>query len=290
LSNIRTIKDINPCLQKELTGLYPREEINALCSVIIKTVFNVPGLHLLYSSDEHVTRKQAESILSIAAELKAGKPLQYILGETSFYNCTIKVSPGVLIPRPETEELADMIIRENRNFTGKILDIGTGSGCIAIALAVNLPGSQVTGTDISDAALKTAEENARLNGVAVTFIKNDMSYPFLKPLMNTGILVSNPPYVRGSEKRFMAPNVLDHEPHSALFVPDNDPLVFYKDLLAIAEKVLIPGGKIYCEINEAMGKAAAELMKSYNLSAVIVKDINGKDRFVKATRFRPAST
>jgi release factor glutamine methyltransferase len=285
MSNIQTIKDINLYLRKELTEIYPLEEINALFSIIIKTVFRVSGLHLLALPDEHVTRKQAQRIISITGELKAGKPLQYVLGETSFYNCIVRVNPDVLIPRPETEELVDTIIKQNRDFRGTILDVGTGSGCIAIALAVNLPGSKVIGIDNSEGALKISEENARLNNASAIFIKNDIFNPDLQGIGNTGIIVSNPPYIRESEKIHIMPNVLDYEPHAALFVPDSDPLVYYRAIIEIAEIVLVPGGKVYFEINEAMGAAMAELMNLSGYSDVtVVKDINSKDRFMKAIK------
>ncbi len=285
VSNVQTIKDIKPYLEKELAGIYPPEEISAFSSIIIKTVFRVSGLHLLVTSGEHVTRKQAEEIHGISRQLKTGKPLQYILGETSFYNCTIRVNPDVLIPRPETEELVDMIIKENRDFRGTLLDVGTGSGCIAIALAVNLPGSKVTGIDNSAGAIKLAEENARLNKASASFFVTDIFNPDLSKAGSAGIIVSNPPYVRESEKISMAGNVLYHEPHSALFVPDSDPLLYYRAITEMAEIILVPGGKVYFEINEAMGKAMAELLQSWNYSDIhVIKDINGKNRFVKGTR------
>jgi release factor glutamine methyltransferase len=285
-SNIQTIKDIKPYLEKELAAIYLREEINALSSIIIKTVFGISRLHVLASPDEHVTRKQVQRIITIAGELKTGKPLQYILGETSFYNCIIRVNPDVLIPRPETEELVDMIIKENRGFRGTILDVGTGSGCIAIALAVNLPGSKVTGIDNSEGAIRLSVENARLNNASASFIINDIFNPDLRSIGKIGMIVSNPPYVRESEKIHMAKNVLDHEPHSALFVSDSNPLVYYRSILERAEIVLIPGGKVYFEINEAMGQAMNELLNSSGYSDVIVvRDINDKDRFIKGIKY-----
>ncbi|MFH0842056.1 MAG: peptide chain release factor N(5)-glutamine methyltransferase [Bacteroidota bacterium] len=291
VSILKTIKDIKPYLEKELAGIYPPEEINAFSSIIIKTVFGAIGLHLLVTYGEHVTRKQAEKIIGISRQLKTGRPLQYILGETSFYNCLIKVNPEVLIPRPETEELVDLIIKENRDFRGTILDAGTGSGCIAIALAVNLPGSKVKGIDISEGAIRLAEENARLNKAPASFFVNDIFNPDLSQACSAGIIVSNPPYVRESEKISMAGNVLYHEPHSALFVPDSDPLLYFRAIIKMAETILVPGGRIYFEINEAMGKAMAELLQSGNYSDIhIIKDINGKDRFVKGTRNSPTRT
>jgi release factor glutamine methyltransferase len=284
--NIQTIKDIKSYLLKELAEIYPQSEITALSNIIIKTLFKVSGLHVLTMPQDPVTKKQADRIISICRDLKRGKPIQHILGETSFYNCTIKVTPEVLIPRPETEELVDLIIKENKDFRGSILDIGTGSGCIAIALAVNLPGSKVTGIDNIEEAIRISQENGRLNNTSVSFLKNDIFKSDLRQIGNVGIIVSNPPYVRESEKKLMAGNVLEYEPPSALFVSDSDPLVYYNAILRTAEVILIRGGKIYFEINEAMGEPMVKLMNFCGYSGIsVVKDINDKDRIVKAVRY-----
>ena len=284
-SNIQTIKDIRSYLVSELAEIYPQEEIYALNSIIIKTLFRVSGLHVLTMPQTHITKKQGERIISICRELKRGKPLQYILGETSFYNCVIRITPDVLIPRPETEELVDLVIKDNKDFTGTILDVGTGSGCIAVALAVNIKGSKVIGIDNSEGAIRIAEENAILNDASARFIRTDIFNPDLKAAGNIEMIVSNPPYVRESEKALMMSNVLEYEPHTSLFVADSSPLVYYHAILAIAERVLIPGGKVYFEINEAMGKGMVELMNSSGYNEVcVIKDINNKDRFVKGIK------
>jgi release factor glutamine methyltransferase len=283
--NIRTIKDIKLYLEKELIDIYPQFEINALSSIIIMTVLRVSRLHVFAMPQDPVTGKQVNEIISICRELKNGKPLQYILGETSFYNCRIKVNPDVLIPRPETEELVDLIIRENRGFTGTILDAGTGSGCIAIALAVNLPGTKVTGIDINEGAIKISKENAILNKANVSFFMTDIFNPGPGSMNGFQIIVSNPPYIRESEKKDMAQNVLDYEPHTALFVPDSDPLVYYRAILTMAETTLIPEGKVYFEINEAMGETMVQLLEVSGYSGFkIVKDINGKERIIKGNK------
>jgi release factor glutamine methyltransferase len=175
--NIRTIKDIRSYLASELEAMYPPEETGAMSSIIIETLFRIPRVNIHAFPATHVTLKQARQIHDICRELKRGKPLQYILGETNFYNCTIKLTTEVLIPRPETEELVDLVIRENRGFRGSILDIGTGSGCIAIALAVNLPGSAVTGIDNSEGAVSLARKNAVINKAEVTFLNADIKEP-----------------------------------------------------------------------------------------------------------------
>lgn len=284
-NNIRTIKDIKSYLEKELIDIYPQSEINALSSIIIMTVLRVSRLHVFAMPQDPVTGKHVNEIISICRELKNGKPLQYILGETSFYNCRIKVNPDVLIPRPETEELVDLIIRENRGFTGTILDAGTGSGCIAIALAVNLPGTKVTGIDINEGAIEISKENAILNKANVSFFMADIFNTDSGSIHDIQIIVSNPPYIRESEKKYIAINVLDYEPHAALFVSDSDPLVYYRAILTLAETTLIPGGKVYFEINEAMGETMVQLLEGSGYTGVrIVKDINGKERIIKGNK------
>jgi release factor glutamine methyltransferase len=283
--SIKTINDIRSYISNELKGIYPDYEIIALSNIIIKTVTGSSKLHLLALPEQRISQTLIRKITNICTELKTGKPIQYIFGETTFYNCYINLSEATLIPRQETEELVDLIIKENRGFKGNITDIGTGSGCIAIALAANLPGSSVTGIDISAEALKIAEKNSRQNNVPATFIEADI-FSFDKDLIaKTNIIVSNPPYVREKEKQFMNKNVIDFEPHSALFVPDSDPLVYYRRILEIAEQVLMPAGKIYFEINEAFGRQMIELLQLFNYTdLLIIKDINNKARIIKGIR------
>ena len=283
--NIQTIKDIRLYLTKELIEIYDEPEINALSNLIIKTVVGTSRLHQLYNMAQPVTSLQEGRIIVICHELKTGKPIQYILGETTFYDCVIKVNRATLIPRPETEELVGLIIKENKGYSGKIIDFGTGSGCIAIALAINLPGSKIEGIDISAEAITIARKNALLNKAVVTFKKGDVFSFDIETNDKEGIIVSNPPYVRNSEKQFMSKNVLGFEPHSALFVTDSDPLVFYRAILKIAEKTLLPGGRLYFEINEAMGKAMIKLYEEFGYSGIeVIKDINGKERIIKGTK------
>jgi release factor glutamine methyltransferase len=282
---LKTIKDIRSCITTELRGLYPENEIAALTRIIIRTLPGVKKLHQISDPDLQVSSEEAIRILNIISQLKAGRPIQYITGSTEFYNCTILVNEATLIPRPETEELIDLIIRENRNFSGTILDIGTGSGCIAIALAKNLTGAAVTGTDISPEALEVAVKNARLNEVKADFIRDDIFNPERVFETEPGIIVSNPPYVRESEKQYMNRNVLEHEPHTALFVTDSDPLVYYRAILETAEKVLRPGGKIYFEINEAMGNEMTQMLEEFGYNEVkLIPDLNGKARIMKGVK------
>jgi release factor glutamine methyltransferase len=283
---LQTIKDIRNYISGELTGLYPELENADISGIIISKVFEMNRMSSLLKENEVLSdRKKVEMVIRYCRRLKTGEPVQYVIGETIFYDCIIRVNPGVLIPRPETEELVDLILKENKGFTGSIIDIGTGSGCIAVALSVNLPSSKVTGIDKSRRAIKTAVKNAELNNSAVSFLEADLFNIDPSQIQNADIIVSNPPYVRISEKQFMRRNVLDFEPHMALFVPDNDPLKFYRTILNLAGNILNPGGSVWFEINEAMGKSVQNLLESYNYSGVkIIKDINGKDRFAKGKK------
>lgn len=283
--NLLTIKDIRTYLDQELGELYDQNEISSLSRIIIRTI-SVPGeLHQFYDPRTRLSEEQSMRIVEITSELRTGKPFQYVTGETEFYNCIIKVTPAVLIPRPETEELVDLIIKENRNFSGEIIDFGTGSGCIAIALAKNIPLSKVTGADISEEALNIAETNARINNTEVNFEKNDILNYCPGNDHLAGIIVSNPPYVRNSEKSQMKGNVLDFEPAGALFVDDSDPLIYYRAILGIAKKRLDKSGKIYFEINEGLGMEMEELIDSFGYTGIrIIKDLNGRNRIATAIK------
>jgi release factor glutamine methyltransferase len=283
--NLNTLKDIRKFFYSELKEMYPENEIIAITNLIFKTLFGIDWLHVLTGPDQIVSSQSIERIDEICSELKTGKPVQYVLGETIFYNCTIKVDSKTLIPRPETEELVDLVIKENMNFTARIIDIGTGSGCIAIAIKKNLPGAEVTGTDISEMALEKAAANAILNKVEVKFAREDILNFNPQTVYRTEIIVSNPPYVLESEKQYMRRNVLDFEPHNALFVPDEDPLVFYRAILNISDKILVPGGRIYFEINETRGAEMERLLESHRYAEVkIINDINGKKRIIKGRK------
>jgi release factor glutamine methyltransferase len=280
---IQTIKNIRLLLARELKPVYPPEEVNSLTNIILKTCLNTDWLHHLTEPDRLVEENVVKRIISITGELKTGKPIQYILGETEFYNCRLKLNNNTLIPRQETEELVDLIIRENHGYKGNILDIGTGSGCIAIALARNIPGSEITAIDNSLEALKIAEQNAMLNNVSIEFRNIDiMDTGQNHMLADFGIIVSNPPYVLESEKVHMHSNILDFEPSDALFVPDDDPLVYYRKILELSDILLKPGGRIYFEINESMGSTLRNIMSEAAFSDLaIIMDINGKDRIIK---------
>jgi release factor glutamine methyltransferase len=281
--NIQTLKDILNYLTYELRGIYPPEEITAICNLIIKTQFGFTRLQMLLEKDKPVSRSGIDKIISICNELKTGKPVQYILGETLFLDCIIKLNGETLIPRPETEELVNIIISENKDFTGRIIDFGTGSGCIAIAIKKHIPNATVAAIDISGSALEIASENAILNNVDIDFIGGDILNPDLSTIGRAEIVVSNPPYILDSEKSLMSGNVIDFEPHKALFVSDQRPLVFYEAIAGLSQKILLPGGRLYFEINEKKGQDISRLLEAYGYTGVkIIDDINGKNRFVKA--------
>jgi len=282
---IQTIKDIRFYLARELIVIYKEPEIRTIADILIKKVTGITKLHDLYDDKYVITVGEAERIINFSEELKTGKPIQYVVGETQFYNCKIKLNSSTLIPRPETEELVDLIIKENKGYTGNIIDFGTGSGCIAIALASNLPSSVVTGIDISEEAIRIAHENALLNNVQVSFIKDDIFNLHQKTFLKSGIIVSNPPYIRNSEKQFMSKNVLDFEPHQALFVTDSNPLIFYEAIIRLAEEFLLPGGLLYFEINEMMGSSLVSLLELFGFYEIeVVSDLNDKERIIKSRK------
>ena len=269
---------------QQLLPLYPENEVQALLSHLMQSVTGYSRTQLLLHKNSELSDENRKQLLSMLERLQNGEPLQYILGETEFYGLIFRVSPSVLIPRPETEELVDLILRENKHENLSVLDIGTGSGCIAISLSQNLKNAQVEAWDISEEALAVAKTNAETNNQSVKFQKNDV----LNDLRSTDtfdIIVSNPPYVCASESTEMHRNVLDYEPHLALFVSDHDPLLFYRKITELSTRMLKSGGRLYFEINAAYGNETASLLtKSGFLMVEIVKDIFGKDRIVKGIR------
>ena len=295
---------------EQLQGYYPDSEIRSLSYRIMESVCQVDKQTLLRGKDKQLSAKDLVQIRKITEELKKYRPLQYILGETEFYGLPFRMNGHVLIPRPETEELVEWIIgREQAKAQDagyRILDVGTGSGCIAIALAKHLPEAEVYALDISEKALELAEENARLNKVNIRFFQYDILAPFsghYVPFFGQSIqfithdvqfygqdiqfsstpffdiLVSNPPYITPSEKHRMTPNVLAYEPHQALFTPENQPLLFYERIADFGQAFLKPGGRIFFETNALFGEAVAEMLRQKGYEKVGVKqDMAGKDR------------
>jgi release factor glutamine methyltransferase len=224
-----------------------------------------------------------ERITDIISRLRRHEPLQYIVGSARFHGHRFKVTPAVLIPRPETEQLIDMIVDENPASDLRVLDMGTGSGCIAISLARALRFAQVDALDVSRDALAVARENAAALKVKVRFFESDMLSP--QPPAHYDIIVSNPPYVCWSERESMERNVLDYEPGQALFVPDNDPLLFYKAIAAYAAQSLERGGRLYLEINQRFGNEVKRLLEGNGFDEVrIIEDSYGKTRFAAAVK------
>jgi release factor glutamine methyltransferase len=270
-------------IQSELQGLYPDTEIRSFSNLIIEKLTGFSRTEMIVNKNTLFSDDQRHTIENFIENLKKFVPIQYILGETEFFGLPFHVNESVLIPRPETEELVDWIRNENdRNANLHMLDIGTGSGCIPISLKHEFPNATVDGFDISEQALETAKSNATLNKLKVTFSKVDiLNAPDFDKRWN--IIVSNPPYVTELEKDEMQPNVLDHEPHLALFVPDNDPLLFYRHIARFALKHLQANGKLYFEINRGYGQACVELLTGLGFRDVeLRKDISGNDRMVRA--------
>jgi len=277
-----TIKKTISYIKTELKEIYPVTEINSFINLIFDAFLNYSNTKLHTSQEQEISDDLFMDIVFVCEELKLQKPIQYILGESHFYDLKFKVSPGVLIPRQETEELVDWIINENSNRKLKILDIGSGSGCIAISLAKNLPDTTVIASDISLKAIEISKQNAKSNNVNLQFLQFDILNPSTWKNESFDIIVSNPPYVTEKEKKLMQKNVLDFEPELALFVPDNSPLIFYEKIIDFGKKHLNPNGKIYFEINEAFGKETQLLFnKDLFKDICLKKDLNGKDRMLR---------
>jgi release factor glutamine methyltransferase len=278
-------------LVSEITSVYEENEAKSIVYLLLEHYLNLSKTDILLGN----TVSQLFDFQAIICRLKANEPIQYIIEETEFYGRKFKVTPDTLIPRPETEELIQLTINSYqlavksdfkvppRNSEATILDIGTGSGCIAISLACELPNSQVYAYDISENALNVAKENAKLNNANVIFEQMDILNIPPSSSLPFSIIVSNPPYVMNAEKLEMEQNVLDYEPHLALFVEDSNPLIFYKAIAEFSAKNLIDKGLCVVEINQAFGLETAELFWNQGFRYVeVVKDMFGKDRMVKA--------
>ena len=271
-------------IRKELGSLYPPEEIEGFIRMIFAHLKNYSLTDIYLNMGQELGPKEVENISRVVSRLKNMEPIQYILGENTFFGMKFKLSPDVLIPRPETEELVDWVLKSRKGKPVRLLDVGTGSGCIAISLKKNWPDAHVMACDISEKALKVAQINAGLNQTEVAFFHLDILNPLLPASFpKIDVLVSNPPYITDSEKTGMAKNVLDFEPAQALFVPDGEPLLFYHALTSFAKKYLNRDGQVFWEINEAFGKECVKLLKENGFTNVILrKDINGKNRMVFA--------
>lgn len=280
---MKTVAKITKTFKTELKNIYPDREIQSFLDILLHYYADIDKTKAFLKPDKELFPEVVFDMKIALEKLKQEIPIQYIIGETVFYGLPIKLSPDVLIPRPETEELVDLIVKNhNKDKELHIIDIGTGSGCIAVALKKYVQKSHVYAMDISEKALKIAEDNAAINQTEIHFLHDDILNP-----QNTydvfDIIVSNPPYVRESEKGTIKKNVLDYEPHLALFVKDNDALIFYRKIIDFAKLHLKPEGFIYFEINEALGKDTIVLLEKNAFKNIqIVKDIFGKDRIISA--------
>ncbi len=276
------MNQIKTYIRDSLQDLYSAGEISALTRIICRDLLGMDDLSLYLGKDINLSGNKRALLEDTVRRLSLYEPIQYICENAEFYGNTFRVTPDVLIPRPETEELVELILRENPS-AGCILDIGTGSGCIAISLALQLPTAQVYAWDISEKAIEVAVENAKqLNADVSFFLQNVFDPPVMEPA-SLDILVSNPPYITESEKKEMEPNVLDWEPSQALFVPDMDPLRFYRRIAEVGKQLLLPCGKVYLEINRSYGQETAGLFESFGYhSTRVISDLSGNDRMVTA--------
>lgn len=283
-----TFNEARTVLTKELKNVYDTDELKNIIDLVIEFVTNLPRIEQVKDKKNYLTCEQLDSIDTITERLKRNEPVQYVLGQAWFAGMKFKVNKNVLIPRPETEELVDWITKESQKLKIKnqnILDVGTGSGCIPITIKKKLPQATVSAIDVCSEALFTATENAIELNTEVNFLLLDfLDEEKWKELGQYDVIVSNPPYVKQSEVNTIHERVKEFEPHLALFVPDDDALIFYKKLAAFAIGHLKPGGNLFVEINEALGKDVADLFSEKGLSSIEVrKDMQAKDRIVKAT-------
>jgi release factor glutamine methyltransferase len=288
---MKTIKDVFLSFQQGLGEVYDNREIEAITLLVLEEITDMSRAKIKAFPEDDVPGEAAEKIQGILEELKTGRPVQYILGNTEFYGLNFLVNPATLIPRPETEELVEWVLQSQKlkvksQMPFSILDIGTGSGCIAISLKKNLPDARVTAIDISPEALQTAKQNAVINDVEVKFIHDDiLNTKFEIEHSKFEIIISNPPYVTLIDQAQMHQNVTGFEPHTALFVPENDPLIFYKAIADFAVEHLEDKGLLFFEINENFGKETVELLTCKGFTDIeLRKDMSGRDRMVKAAK------
>tara|TARA_R110002073_G_scaffold40547_5_gene115076 strand:+ start:187156 stop:188001 length:846 start_codon:yes stop_codon:yes gene_type:complete len=279
-----TLRQLKSQFHKDLKELYPLNEINSMCNLLFFDQLGLNTIDLALQPNIILKQNDLDFFLSALSALQQEKPVQYILGKTEFYGLKFNVNNNVLIPRPETEELVDWIVKEtDKKQDLSILDIGTGSGCIAISLAKHLPKASVTGLDISEEALKTTEKNATINQVHIQLIKKNI-LELTPEKLQFDIIVSNPPYVRELEKREIKNNVLLHEPHLALFVENDNPLLFYEKVADFAKKQLNKNGILYLEINQYLSTETVNLLKLKGFQNIdLRKDIFDNYRMIKAT-------
>ncbi|MBL0682522.1 peptide chain release factor N(5)-glutamine methyltransferase [Aquimarina mytili] len=279
------IKDLRNNFLNSLSAIYGIEETRSFFYMLSEHIMGLRRVDIAVHLEKKLPEAEMVSFADATDRLKKQEPIQYIIGEANFYGLDFSVNSHVLIPRPETEELVDWIIKNlsTRKEQINILDIGTGSGCIAVSLAKNSPHAKVYALDVSEEAISVAKSNAKKNQVEVTCIQADILKTERLPL-DFDVIVSNPPYVRELEKKEMKANVLDNEPALALFVADNDPLIFYKRITELAKRSLTPGGSLYFEINQYLGLETKNMIEASGFESVILrKDIYNNDRMIHAS-------
>lgn len=272
-------------IRAELAPYYPETEISGFIQMIMNSVLGMSYTQMILGKDRVLGTTESDRINVIVERLKTYEPIQYILGVAEFYGLQLNVKPGVLIPRPETEELVEWISKTEIPEQARILDVGTGSGCIALALKNELPTAEIMAVDVSEDALALATGNALRNELEVTFKQADiLKWPqYSWPQFD--VIVSNPPYVMEREKKQMEANVLEHEPELALFVSDTDPLIFYRTIAQFAAKHLNDGGFLFFEINENLGDEMVELVKQLGFKSIeLRRDLNNKNRMLRCQK------
>jgi len=284
---MKILQDFELLFQHELHKVYDDDEVKAIFFLVIAEKFGLNRANYQLRKTDNVNDMDVASMLSILHDLKKNRPIQYILNKADFYGEIFQVNESVLIPRQETEELVDLIIKNHKSFPKlKIIDIGTGSGCIPITLAKHLNNAIVTTIDVSKDAIKTAKENAKNLKTSIQFINADVfEWDYIFSDQQYDIIVSNPPYVTPGEKQYMSQNVLAYEPELALFIEESAPLIFYDVISSFALKHLAPAGDLYFEINQYLGAEMEELINKKGFEQVkLIKDIHGADRIIHAKK------
>ena len=278
------VRDILALYHEELDGMYGSGEVSAFGEMIFEAFLGWDRVQLLTSREQTIDQSDLLRFHWALEDLKRHRPIQHIIGHVDFCGCRIEVSPDVLIPRPETEEMVEWIVGSGQWVVGSILDLCTGSGCIAIALKKAFPTAEVTAVDVSSKALAMARQNAENNGAEVHFVEGDVLDGVNGFNGSYGLIVSNPPYVMEKERAQMQPNVLDYDPALALFVPDDDPLRFYRAIAAIAKDHLASDGLLVVEINDALADETCAVFKAQGFTPKVHEDFRGKHRWISATR------
>ena len=296
------VRDILSLFHEELDGMYGSGEVGVFLDMLFEAFLGWDKVRLLTSREHTIDQSDLLRFHWALEDLKQSRPIQHIIGFVGFCGCRIEVSPDVLIPRPETEEMVEWVVASGQwavvsgqwsevrgqrsEVSGQILDLCTGSGCIAIALKKAFPAADVTAMDVSPAALEIARENAKNNGVEVNFVEGDVLNGVDGLSGSYELIVSNPPYVMEKERAQMQRNVLDYDPELALFVPDDDPLRFYKAIAGIAKDHLVADGMLVVEINEALADETCEVIDAVGLTPEIHIDFRGKARWISAGKLR----